>query len=131
MSASLEQRMRKLERTNRALWIGLALACGLPVAIAAQRASPDTVECKILRIVDDKGNPRISAGMSPDGPYLWLKTAKDGVQVALNGDDKGPSIIIGDHQAILLEEDQTDGSGVIELKDAKKEVFIPLLKAKP
>lgn len=129
--SSLEDRVRRLERTNRALWI--ALAAGL--LLAARAPFSDVVRATRFELVDDEG--RVQARLAEDPEHgVGLFVLDDEGRLRLKAghhegssglfllDDKG-HVRVGAAQfahgggGIALHGEESRGATVLYMQDGK------------
>jgi len=72
--ADLEHRVRRLEWTNRCLWVAVAALIGLPLLGASEREQvPDVVRAHRVQIVDAEGAVRIDLRHDEEETGLFIQ----------------------------------------------------------
>lgn len=90
----LENRVRRLERTNRLLMLALALVVGGALAWTSSEA--DTLRGERLEIVDAEGRVRIALEAPATGPKLEVFDESDVVRALLTDDEVGTRLYVND-----------------------------------
>lgn len=74
---TLEARVRRLERTNRILVLGLTAALGVSALMGARsRTQPDEITVHRVRIVDDQGRVRMDLRHDDEETGLFIMDAE-------------------------------------------------------
>ena len=91
---SLARRIERLERQNRRLRIGGAIAAlaGAAALCVGASAPRKTVESDLLVFKDAKGTTRMIVGMADDGPAITMLDDKGKLRANLGVTEKGPSL---------------------------------------
>lgn len=71
--ASLEERVRRLERVNRVLTVAIVAAVAWPLLVGAvDHVQPDEVTAKRIRLVDDEGRVRMDLRHDSEETGLFI-----------------------------------------------------------
>ena len=89
---SLEGRILRLERQNRAMKVGgsVALLAGLAALCLGVSAPRKSLETDLLLIKDASGNTRMLLGMADGGPAITMLDAKGKLRANIGVTEQGP-----------------------------------------
>jgi hypothetical protein len=98
---TIENRIARLERQNRALVVALsagALLMCIGAAVGMRQSRPQCIDAAEFRLLDDHGNPRARFAMSETGPALIFVDGDANTRLKLILDDAdGPAMFMTDH----------------------------------
>jgi hypothetical protein len=107
----MEARLRRLERLNRILFVGLALAL-LPWVVAAAKTIPDLIEGKsgkfqavgatTFDLLDDGGNKVGGLIGKKDGSSLTIKDSSGQIRIVLGFWKGHPSLLFADKNGNIV-----------------------------